>query len=305
MGQKINAILLDQFKAGPGHDKVSYGEYELFNSIDAKQPLSDSELGMLIPGMSITMAFVIGIYEQQPLKKCPRPGCQTRQFSTLPSGGRRWYSILLSRIYNIESDLDSATCGVWFDISRTKLPRPFRFSAAEDVFKQIRAERKWFKNVRLFPSELPSLPLKVDESGHVEKSAGPKSDLSVPVAKKENTAHLVTHPSPYRELESLPSFPRIEIPQELATKAIEAIAYVCGVTVDELRGICSTSGPDFIDSLGLDSLSSIELIFTLTDIGVEIPRSATGGYLVQEVFEGFLGSFILQLTESGHEVDCL
>ena len=159
--------------------------------------------------------------------------------------------------------------------------------------------------MRLFPSELPSLPLKVDESGHIEKFAVPKSDLSVPVVKQENMAHLVTHPSPYREFESLPCFPRIEIPQDLAKKAIEAIADVCGVTVDELRGICRTSGPDFIDSLGLDSLSSLELIFTLTDIGVEIPRSATGGYLVQEVFEGFLGSFILQLTESGHKIDSL
>ena len=211
-------------------------------------------------------------------------------------------SILLTQMYNTVSDRDSATCGVWFDISRTKLPRPFRFSAAEDVFKQIRAERKWFKNVRLFPSELPSLPLKVDEFGYVEKFAGPKSDLPVP---KENMAYLVTHPSPYRAFESLPSFPRIEIPQELATKAMEAIADVCGMTGDELRGICSTNGPDFIDSLGLDSLSSIELIFTLTDIGVEIPRSATGGYLVQEVFEGFLESFILQLTESDHKIDSL
>lgn len=260
---------------------------------------------MLRPGMCITMAFVIGIYEQQPLKKCPRPGCQTRQFSSLATGGRRWYSILSSRTYNIESDLDSETCGVWFDISRTKLPRPFRFPAAEDVFKQIRAERKWFKNVRLFPSELPSLPLKVDESGHVEKFAGPKSNLTVPIAQKENMAHMVTHPSPYRAFESLPSFPRIDIPQELATKAIEAIADVCGMTVDELQGICSTGGPDFIDSLALDSLSSIELIFTLTDIGVEIPKSATGGYLVQEVFEVFLESFILQLTKSGHKVDAL
>ena len=189
----------------------------------------------------------------------------------------------------------------------TELPRPFRFSAAEDVFKQIRAERKWFNNVRLFPSELPSLPLKLDESGHVEKFAGPKSDPSVPNAKEENMAHLVTHPSPYRAFESLPSFSRIEIPQELAMKATEAISDVSGMTVDELRGICSTRKPDFVDTLGLDSLSSIDLISTLIDIGIEIPRSATcfldRRYLVQEIFEGFLGSFILQLTESDHKFD--
>ena len=251
------------------------------------------------------MAFVIGIYEQQPLKQCPRPGCQTRQFNALATGGRRWYSILLCHICNIGSDPDSATCGVWFDISRTKLPRPFRFSATEDDFKQIRAERKWFKNVRLFPSELPSLPLKVDEFGYVEKFAGPKSDLPASNAKKENMAYLVTHPSPYRAFESLPSFPRIEISQEVATKAMQAIADVCGVTVDELREICSTDGPDFIDSLGLDSLSSLQLISKLRRIGVEIPRSVTRRYLVQEVFEGFLESFILQISEPGHKIDSL
>lgn len=103
--QKINAIILDQFKIGPGHDKVACGEYELFNSIDARKPLSESEPGMLIPGMSITMAFVIGLYEQQAVKKCPRPGCQTREFSTLATGGRRWYPLPYSEFFNTESDL--------------------------------------------------------------------------------------------------------------------------------------------------------------------------------------------------------
>lgn len=65
------------------------------------------------------------------------------------------------------------------------------------------------------------------------------------------------------------------------------------MTVDELRELCG-SDPDFIDSLGLDSLLSIEVIATVTDLGVEVPRSATGSYLVQEVFESFLGSFILE-----------
>ena len=90
MRQKINAIISDQFKFGPGRNKVSCGEYELFNSNDTRQSLSDSELDVLIPGMSITMAFVVGRYEQQPLKWCPRPGCQTQHFITVATGGRRW-----------------------------------------------------------------------------------------------------------------------------------------------------------------------------------------------------------------------
>ena len=91
--QKINAIILDQFSASPGHEKVLSGEYELFNSIDTKQTLSPSEIGTLIPGMSVTMAFVIGLYEHQPVKRCPRPGCQTREFLKPKNGRRRWLAI--------------------------------------------------------------------------------------------------------------------------------------------------------------------------------------------------------------------
>lgn len=91
--QKIDAIILDQFKVGPGHDKVLCGEYELFNTIDTRQSFSGSEFKTLVPGMSITMAFVIGLYEHQPVKECPRPGCRTREFRALKTGGRRWYFV--------------------------------------------------------------------------------------------------------------------------------------------------------------------------------------------------------------------
>ena len=193
----------------------------------------------------------------------------------------------------LELTLISATCSVWFDISRTELPRPFRLPATEDIFKQIRAERKWFKNVRLFPSELPTLPLRADGFGQFAKDANPERVLAVRTTNAGVLANRATHPSPYRTLESLPSFPRIDVPQKIAVEAIKAIAEICGVTVDELREICG-SDPDFIDSLGLDSLLSIEVIATITDLGVEVPRSATGSYLVQEIFESFLESFILE-----------
>ena len=202
-------------------------------------------------------------------------------------------STQLFRVDNTETDLDSGTCSVWFDISRTKLPRPFRFPATEDVFKQIRAERKWYKNVRLFPSELPSLPLHGNNSGHFTKCVNPDSTLAVQTNNDSVLMGRVTHPSPYRRLESLPSFPRTDVSQEIAVRAIGAIAEICGVTVDELRRICDND-PDFIDSLGLDSLLSIEVIDTITKLGVEVPRSATGSFLVQEVFESFLESFILE-----------
>ena len=106
--------------------------------------------------------------------------------------------------------------------------------------------------------------------------------------------HLVTHPSPYRVLESLPSFPKIEVSQDLATKALIVIAETCGMTVEALQGICDDDVPDSIDSLGLDSLLSIQTIRNLRSLGVEIPSLATGSYLVQDVFEGFLESFIVE-----------
>lgn len=72
--------------------------------------------------------------------------------------------------------------------------------------------------------------------------------------------------------------------------------------MNELQEICS-SDPDFIDSLGLDSLLSLEVIATITELGVEVPRSATGSYLVQEIFESFLESFILEYIRVVDQVE--
>lgn len=82
--------MLERFKNRPGHEKIANGEYELFNTLDTKQTLSEVDCEMLVPGMSITMAFVIGIYVQQALEECPRPGCRTQVFLKSPPGGQIW-----------------------------------------------------------------------------------------------------------------------------------------------------------------------------------------------------------------------
>ena len=161
------------------------------------------------------------------------------------------------------------------------------------MFQQIRTERKWFKNVRLFPSGIPTLPFRADESVHFKQSTSRESILPVQTAvMNDRPQHLVTHSGPYRAIAPLPSFPRVEVSKEFAVRAIKVIAEIFEVTVQEVREICSRK-PDFIDSLGLDSLLSIAIIGRLTKLGVEVPRSATGSYLVPEVFELFLESFIL------------
>ena len=102
------------------------------------------------------------------------------------------------------------------------------------------AEKKWFKNVRLFPSELPSPPLRADNSGQLVKCANLESGLSVQTANDGGLGNRVTHPSPYRAFESLPSFPRIDSSQETAITAMRSMAEICGMTVNELREICSS-----------------------------------------------------------------
>ncbi len=114
------------------------------------------------------------------------------------------------------------------------------------MFKQIRAEKKWFKNLRLFPSELPRLPLRADESGQFERCSNLESALSVQTAKDGVLGNRVTHPGPYRAFESLPSFPRIDVSKETAITAMRSIAEICGVTENALREICG-SDPDFSD----------------------------------------------------------
>ena len=91
MPQKLEAIILEQFNAGPGHKKISAGEYELFNTFDSTQIISRSEFEGLTPGMSITMAIIIGLYDNGLLKCCPRPGCQSVKFTTSKAGGKIWY----------------------------------------------------------------------------------------------------------------------------------------------------------------------------------------------------------------------
>jgi hypothetical protein len=78
-GQKFEAIIQAQFKHGPGQSKVRSGEYELFSGLNDIKPIK-SQSYCPIPGMSITMAFIIGQYAGS--ERCPRPGCKSRSFLT-------------------------------------------------------------------------------------------------------------------------------------------------------------------------------------------------------------------------------
>lgn len=84
------------------------------------------------------------------------------------------------------------------------------------------------------------------------------------------------------------------VSQELAAQAITAIADIFEVSVNELREI--SPSPPGIASLGLDSLTSLEIVHKLTILGVNLPIRVSGnnGFFVQEVLEYFLESFIVE-----------
>ncbi|KAK3178011.1 hypothetical protein OEA41_000143 [Lepraria neglecta] len=61
--KKLEAIILDQFQDGLGHQKVRAGEYELFKSLDSSQIVDRSVEEPLTPGLAITMAIIFGHHQ--------------------------------------------------------------------------------------------------------------------------------------------------------------------------------------------------------------------------------------------------
>jgi aryl carrier-like protein len=156
---KLHAIILDQFRSGPGHAKVFAGEYEVFSTNDASQLITEESFGLLRPGTSLTMALVIGIYSGMPHDWCPKPGCSSALTVKKATGG-----------------FSCERCQTWFGQAQTAIPRPFRLldfkqdlsqksvqknkrkrvtkPKTVDVLQAIREDRKWFKNVRVHRTDM-------------------------------------------------------------------------------------------------------------------------------------------------------
>lgn len=170
---KIEGIILAHFSTGPGHAKVAAGEYELFDPLDSSGVISKSSFDGLRPGMSLTMAFIIGRYSHafSGNERCPRPGCRSSAF-TLSDGGKQ-----------------CTKCNICFEDARTRLPLPYRDDTLDRSFedhdnsirtlspqkrkridtwddqsvgvhfyKVARKERLCFKNIRLTHLPLPQTP---------------------------------------------------------------------------------------------------------------------------------------------------
>ncbi|KAL9027940.1 MAG: hypothetical protein Q9196_003619, partial [Gyalolechia fulgens] len=271
LGRILRAIISARFSAGPGCEKVLAAEYEVFNTSDTTQILSESQTYALIPGMKITMAIVVGRYAGLPLAKCPRPGCRARTFTKINTGGQT-----------------CSACEVWFDLSRQSLPRPFRLISTENLFQRLRADRKWFKNVKICPTEWPILPLKSDrleERWITEGRTGTTQLIPTKVDEGVRQENLQNSWSSFKVTADDADG------QATAAQAIKLISEELDISVDELKDLVfNNSQPG---TLGIDSLTSLSIIFQLQDIGLN-PLGALdkSGTILDLFVEAYIRDFV-------------
>ena len=78
-------------------NKICTGEYELFNTFDSSQIISRAECEVLTPGLSITMAMVVGKYDSIDSDRCPRAGCKSKDFIIKEGDTKMWYALYVVR----------------------------------------------------------------------------------------------------------------------------------------------------------------------------------------------------------------
>ena len=119
---------MDHFSTGPGSDKVKAEEYLLFNSLDSSQILLQARTEGLMPGMSITMAFIIGRHGPTTLGNCPRAGCVSRKIETSNAGGKFWLVLQAQSPYTpwLSRSLPSTLCRCWFNSTNERIALPLQ-----------------------------------------------------------------------------------------------------------------------------------------------------------------------------------
>lgn len=183
--------------------------------------------------------------------------------------------------------VDSSTCSVWFDTSRTKIPRPFRLPPVEDVFKHMRTERKWFKNVMLCPADLPSLPLTADNNGFFSKSS---NNAEKPPGDTGIGTPALPVPSPKIDGPGTDKQPTYDytgvINPEAVGKVLTMIADVFDMSIQEFREAYARESA--LKSLGMDSLMRLMIMYNLEDMGINAPDVKDGPIIRYHDLEGFI-----------------
>ncbi|KAE8442464.1 hypothetical protein EG329_003307 [Mollisiaceae sp. DMI_Dod_QoI] len=164
----LEAVIQARFKNDPGQEKVLSGEYELYSGGKPIGPLQDSRLS-LMPGMMITMTFIIGQYAGS--ERCPRLGCDSRSFSGDATRSK---------------PRECAICRTTFRQAQSPLPRPMKPTALPQQSSSTRNvngpnnkakdDRRYFRNISLFITELPATPTRF-RGKHYRSSSQQKKQL--------------------------------------------------------------------------------------------------------------------------------
>ena len=86
---KVEAVIRDQFKVGPGRRMVRDGKYELFDARNRNRIISHASWTGLIPGTTIKMTVILEQYFSE-ADRCPMPSCCSQTFRAVLEGGHVW-----------------------------------------------------------------------------------------------------------------------------------------------------------------------------------------------------------------------
>ncbi len=85
----MKAVIREQFRTGPGARRVRSGDYEIANSRNCQQLISEDTFTGLIPGMQLRMAVLLdGLL--LPTDGCPMPNCGSQRYTDCRGGGKIW-----------------------------------------------------------------------------------------------------------------------------------------------------------------------------------------------------------------------
>jgi hypothetical protein len=88
----LDGIIGLRFKAGPGAQEVTAGNYEIFKTENSRDVINSTT--RLLPGTSITMAIIVDNTKLSD-NDCPMPNCGSSQTSIRPDGSRTWCVLIV------------------------------------------------------------------------------------------------------------------------------------------------------------------------------------------------------------------
>jgi hypothetical protein len=91
----LDGIIRLRFKAGPGAQEVTAGNYEIFKTENSSEVINSTT--RLLPGTSITMAVIVD-HTKVSDDACPMPKCESSQTSLRLDGSRTWCVLIVPNV---------------------------------------------------------------------------------------------------------------------------------------------------------------------------------------------------------------